>query len=285
MMAVMDLFKKYYDKVLLALALLVLFGSGVYLAIRVGTLNALIEQPASLLPSAGQAAVPLDLSIYTNDLTAVQQPPLWKEMPHDPFFSETRTVVTKTTTTTVPVVVESPRPVATLLRVTYKPFKFQFKEYQGTGRNFQINLADGNKQFFVDAIGEEIRDPYATRIPEYLHTGYFVKKFEQIKTGPRPSDDQSQLTIQRDGEEPLVLVKGRLIYDRDPSAVFQVRGDDTEREIHRGQSFVCDRKTYNVVDISPTQMLIIDTQSNEKITIQLGKPVADRPQPKDEHTQ
>jgi len=109
-----------------------------------------------------------------------------------------------------------------------------------------------------------------------LKTGYFIKKFEQKKKpssgGIKREDDVSELTLQHEGEDPIVMVLNRIAEQREPLARVVCKGNAQIVEVRRGQRFDCGETAYNVVDITLKQMIIIDVKSGERHEIPLSAP-------------
>src|SRR2546425_5688148 len=83
----MDFLKKHYEKVALAVALLLVIASAVYLALQVEKLN---EEGPSLRGPKGKVIERIDIGIYTNALAALKEPPSWASVPLDPFHTTPR---------------------------------------------------------------------------------------------------------------------------------------------------------------------------------------------------
>ena len=154
-------------------------------------------------------------------------------------------------------------------KITRKPCKYVFKSYIGQGENFAIN--DGRRTFIVDKVGGKIR---TQAIPAY-DTGFIVTKFEKKEVltekpgivNSKYLQDVSELTIQRGTEPPLVLPLNRIIEEQEPEAVIICTADNQNQPVRKGQSVVCGGRIYNVVDITLRQVLIVDEQTKEKLTI------------------
>ncbi len=172
--------------------------------------------------------------------------------------------------TTNPAAPEFP---VTLLSVVRKPFKLLFMAYSYDattgGYNFQINFQFRSRTFFIPAIGDIIKD-------HYEDTGYRIAKFERKSTviddptfRSKRDKDLSELTVQHEGNNPVVLVLGNESEDQEPVAQVRCAGDLQPGEYRRGQLFTCKGGTYKVIEIDTNlkQMKIVDTQTQEQHTI------------------
>jgi hypothetical protein len=173
--------------------------------------------------------------------------------------------------TTNPAAPEFP---VTLLSVVRKPFKLLFMAYSpdpttGGYNNFQINFQFRARTFFISAVGDIIKD-------HYEDTGYRIVKFEKKSVtvddptlGRKRDKDISELTVQHEGGNPVVLVVNKESEDQEPVAQVRCSADAKVSECRRGQSFVCKGVTYKVneIDSNLKQMVIIDTKTQEQHTI------------------
>jgi hypothetical protein len=263
----MALLKKHYEKIVLAIGLLVLISSAAFLAFKVGSLSQEIQEaPHRIVPKA-KGIQTLDLGTYSNAMAALAQPPLWttepKLFPPDvPIQMRGPDITTNQVTGNVPI----------LLQVQHQPFKLLFMQYSGEGQNFQLNFLTRARTFFVSNIGDPIKDQFGD-------TGYRITKFEKKKImvddaslGRKRENDISELTIQHEGEDLIVLVVGQITEQREPVAIILCKGSQRPQQVVRQQQFDCAGKTYIVVDITPNQMIIIDAQSGERHTVPLGAP-------------
>jgi hypothetical protein len=257
----MDFIKKHYEKIALAGALLALIASAVFLAIKVSALSEEVEGAIHRKPK-GRTLEPGDVGLYTNAIARILQPPLWTDNNVDMFRTGEIDITPKTTDGgTITPTLEPYR----VLEVTRRPFKLIFKSYTGDGHNFQINFVTHARTFFIAEVGMEIADKFG-------NTGYVIKKFERKQVtqqvpgvGPREVD-VSELTIQRNGDDPIVLPYNRLVEEKEPVATIQCTDGGRELYLSRQQEFSCGSKTYIVVDITPTQVIIMDKLSKEKRT-------------------
>jgi hypothetical protein len=258
----MDFLKKHYEKIALAVVLVALIVSAIYLALNISAISS--EPPPNPVVGKTALAPHAEFGAYSNALNALAQPPLWTNtvgfdpiLPNGGTFTE-RPVITN----------EFP---VYLLGVVRKPFKLLFKIYSydastNEGYNFQINFQFRSRTFFISHVGDWIKD-------RYEDTGYKITKFEKKSTmvndptlGREHEKDVSEITVQHGTEKPVLLVLGQESEDQEPVA--QVRCDvgGLTREYRRGQSFECERKTYRVfdIDMDQKQMVIIDAQTQEQ---------------------
>lgn len=263
----MDFLKKQYEKILLAVALVALIASAILLALRINALSSDLEQapsPVARVVLAPHAA----LGTYSNAIAQLAQPPLWTNETRNPFTPITiGPVIREPSSNNVP---EFP---VILMSAGRKPFKLLFKGYSydvvtNEGYNFQINFQFRARTFFISRAGDPIRD-------RYEDTGYRIASFEKKSVnvndptlGRSREKDVSELTVQREGGKPKILVLSQEAVDEEPVALVRcgIEGQNFERRI--GQSIECRRKKYTVVDIvvdsDPKRMVIVDTQTQEQ---------------------
>lgn len=266
----MDFLKKHGEKIAFALAMLILIGTAVWLTRKVGAITGNVE-PYRQLKGGDIAKVTGEE--YDQSLTKYLQPMLWTNAPRDPF--EPLRAQKATVNTNDPPVPPPPYgQEMTLIRIVRVPFRLLFKAYSYDAKNsraynFQINFRDFRRTFFVENVGDEIKD-------REVNTGYKTTKFQRIIT-PRfdPSinstveRDESELTIEHEGEPPKVLPLGREIEDQEPIATVRCADGLQRREVRRAEKFECDGKTYIVVDIKRDRVLIKDPKSGEELTVKL----------------
>ncbi len=263
----MPLLKKHYEKIVLALALLILISSAAYLSFKVSSLSEEIQEAPHRQVQKGKVAQAMDLTSYTNAMAQLAQPPLWTNPPvmfppDNPLPRPGPDISTNQLTSNLPV----------LIQVQHQPFKLLFKQYSGDGQNFQINFLTRARTFFVSHVGDPIKDQFGD-------TGYRITKFDQKKImvddaslGRKIEKDISELTIQHEGEDPILLVLNQVTEQREPVAIVLCKGSSQQQQLSRQQQFECVGKNYIVVDITQNQMLIKDTQSGEMQTISQGVP-------------
>lgn len=267
----MDLLKRHWEKLLLTAVLLSVIGVTIWLSLRVGELTEELQQGRRNPPARGKEVAPIETEPYQRVLAALQEPPQWSAVERDPFqmpVVDHGNVVTNEQPT---------RPVVTpltLLRVERVPFKMNFKAYVGEGRNFQIDFKFRPRTFFVEGVGGVIAD-------RFEDTGYRVIRFERKITnvfhqalGSEITVDASELTIQREGEKPVVLVLNREAEEEEPVATLRCQplmADATTFRVRRGQQFSCAGRNYKVVDITSNAMIIADIQTEEKRTLSLTR--------------
>jgi hypothetical protein len=263
----MDFLKKHYDKVALAVGLVLLIATAVFLSYKVSSLSAEITEAPQRPKPKGKKVQPIDLGVYSNAIVAMNQPAQWTEH-GDPFQVKLPDIRSQTETVPLPPPLKGP-PIV-LLAVRRELFKLKFVSYTGKGENFQLNfLPPRERTFFPRKVGDEVADSFG-------NTGYIITKFE-YKTAMvsvpgiegKREIDASELTLQHGTEDPILLVLNKETEEREPVAVIQCTESAKEMQLRRQQNFDCGGKTYNVVDINQKQMLIIDTQSKEQHTISL----------------
>jgi hypothetical protein len=259
----MDFLKRHYEKIVLAVALVALIGSAIYLAMRVSQLSS--EGPTMRAATHATPIQPIDLTSYSTAIASLTAPPMWT---HGNPFKEISTgnYIFSTNTNTN---VETQLPI-TLLSVVRKPFKLLFMTYSydpaAGGYNFQINFQFRARTFFISQVGEDIKD-------HYEDTGYRIVKFERKSVAVYdPSfnttrdKDVSELTVQHEGANPVVLVLGKESEDQEPVAQVRCTADGLTGEYRRGQSLNCKGVTYKVfdIDIDQKQMVIVDSETKEQ---------------------
>ncbi len=265
----MDFIKKHYEKIALAAALVALIASATFLAIKVSALSEQVDEAIRRKPR-GKTVEPGDIGLYTNAIARILVPPLWAD--NNPDMFRTGETVRETGG-------EGPKPPTPdpyrVIEVSRRPFKLIFKSYTGDGHNFQINFLTRARTFFIPEVGMEIADKFGT-------TGYAIKKFERKFVtrqvpGVGPQDvDVSELTIQHEGDEPIVLPLNKVVEEKEPFVTIQCSDGGPELYLSRQQEFTCGGKTYIVVDMNPTQVIIMDKLSKEKRThsvLGVGRPL------------
>ncbi len=265
----MDLLKRHWEKILLTISLLLLLAAAVLLLLKIGAMREEVQGLTGRFRH-GSDITTLNVRPYEAAIEHLKKPVLWAEMPVDP-FRETRVEIVAASTNTNTVVVIHDRTTITLLRVDQIPFTMMFVAYVGNGRNFQLNLQFRPRTFFVEKAGDRVED-------QYSKTGYvvtnFVKKTAQVHNeslGSLVTVDVSELTLEHPGEKPIVLVLNKPAVHGEPVATIACsrRGQTIgTTQVRRGQRFHCGQTSYNVVDIKPDEMLIVDEQKPEE------KPVA-----------
>jgi hypothetical protein len=263
----MNFLKKHYEKIILALALLVLIGTTVYLAHMGGALSAQVQQAAGpVAPRGSKGVTPVPLAVYENARHSLEMPTLWT-LPASNMFPPVNP------DTTTPVIVTTHQPDVVLLQVLREPFKLLFQAYAWDdatkeGRNFQINFLTKQRTFFVERTGQQVPDTTETN-------RYLLAKFEhKIKLVSVPGiaaqqpHDISELTLKRGDEDPIVLVV-KQVTEPNPMALLSCRASPEPLRVRRDESFVCVGRNYKVIDITPTQVIILDIKSGEKQTLAL----------------
>jgi hypothetical protein len=253
----MDFLKKHFEKVALAAGLLLLIASAVYLSFRLNEVN----QPPAPINVKGPAAPPMDLTTYAKAIESLNSPPQWKSSGQDMFSP------VKAEAPLPPPEIPTNGPPVVLLRVVREPFKLLFKAYIGEGRTFQLNFQFRPRTFFVEKVGDYVEDRFENTGYKLIKFGKKIIEVEDPQIGRKTAKDVSELTIQHEGEDPITLVLGREAQQQEPVALVQCGSGAQSFKVRRGQRFSCAGKTYIVVDMTPTQMIIVDEQTKEKHTI------------------
>lgn len=265
----MDLLRRHWEKLLLTVVLLGVIGVTIWLSLRVGELTEELQQGRRNPPARGKEVPEIDTDAYQQALAQLQSPLQWKIPERDPFQMP---VIDRGTVVTNEQPVRPVHTMITLVRVERVPFKMNFKAYVGEGRNFQIDFKFRPRTFFVEKVGDVIGD-------RFEDTGYQVMKFERKMTnvfstslGREIAVDVSELTVQRPGEKPVVLVLNREAEEEEPVATLRCQplmGEAATFPVRRGQQFNCAGKTYKVVDITSNAMIIADMLTEERRTLSL----------------
>ena len=259
----MDFLKKHYDKILLAMAFILVIVFGSILVLKVNNLSRRLDQPNALLEPPRKATYePMDTRKYAEALNALQHPPVWEATAVDLFPRGTPSQA-----------VISNKPIA-YLRLERLPFDLLFKTYSWDAEkkrayNFQISLRDLTRTFFTPAVGDPVKDKFGD-------TGYRIIKFEHKvenvfnpSIGHRVEVDHSELTLERAGEDMIVLELGK-VHLRTESVATVLCQEDPQKEIQvrRGQSITCPSNTYIVVDMNEKQMVIKNLNTDKQDTIE-----------------
>ncbi|MCG3148128.1 MAG: hypothetical protein PCFJNLEI_01570 [Verrucomicrobiae bacterium] len=266
----MDFIKKHFEKLLLAAGLIALIGCAAYLGYRVAKLSEEVQDTPRLSRGKNKATVEATpTSIYSNALTAFQVPALWQSNAVDPFQTQFVPPPPPPPPTNLPKGLA-----VTLSRVIRQPFKLIFKSYTGDGENFQIDFLTGNQSFIIKKVGDRIAHRSINKTSD---TGFTITKFEKKFTRVyNPSIDVtntvdiSELTIEKEDSTRILLILDKVAQEREPIAVLICTIDNQEQRLRTGGEFSCDGKTYKVIDINPTQVIIEDIQTSEKHTILPG---------------
>ena len=143
----MDFLKKHYEKIVLAVALVALIASAIFLALSVSAISS--ELRKRQIPSPRSPLAPhAELETYSNAIQSLAQPPLWTNAAgFDPILPPRDHYVRDDilSTNEFPVI---------LMSVVRKPFKLLFKIYSydastKEGYNFQINFQFRSRTFFT----------------------------------------------------------------------------------------------------------------------------------------
>jgi hypothetical protein len=267
----MDLLKKYWDKILLAVTLVGLIVVAVWLMISVE--STLKQMGDGQLYRAPKGTIePVDTTPITQARERIANPVLCelKGLP----FGPTETPVAPTGE--VVRVVEPGK--ISLTKVQRVPFQMIFKGYnwddaKKEANSFQVNIQYRTRSFIVPRLGDYVQDLFS-------NTGYKAIKFERKEAlVERPGivgkvmTDVSELTLQHEGEDAIIMPVNRSVVKGEPVAHVvcepgwpSVR---SEHQVRRGQQFKCGGTVYIVVDINSRQMIIKDTKSEETTTVPL----------------
>jgi len=263
----MDFIKKHLEKFLLAAALLALIGVAGLLAWKVEKLSEFVNAGLSG-PSRKLPLKPTPTGAYSNAIAGLTSPTLWQTNSADPFHTDIEVIRPTQGLTQIVAQAKVLTKPFTLDRITRQQCKYVFKSYIGQGEHFAIN--DGRRTFIVAKVGGKIWSP----TPPVYDTGFVVTKFEKKevfveKPGipGKSARDVSELTIQRGTEPPLVLPLNQIIDEREPAALIICMADNQNQSVRKGQSILCGGRIYNVVDITLRQVIIVDEQTKEKLTI------------------
>ncbi|MGD0017048.1 MAG: hypothetical protein ABSC38_06005 [Verrucomicrobiia bacterium] len=259
----MDFLKKHYDKILLAMAFILVIVFGSILVLKVNSLSRRLDQPNTLLEPPQKATYEqMDTRKYAEALNVLQHPPVWEATEVDLFPRGTPSQA-----------VISNKPIA-YLRLERLPFDLLFKAYSWDAEknkafNFQISLRDLTRAYFTTAVGDPVKDKFGD-------TGYSITKFEHKvenvlnpSIGHKVEVDRSELTLERPGEDMIVLELGK-VHLRTESVATVVCQEDPQKEIQvrRGQSITCPSNTYIVVDMNEKQMVIKNSDTDKQDTIE-----------------
>lgn len=269
----MDFLKRHYEKLILALALMILIGAAAYLVSEVGKLDREIKNTPTFVPSKGKGIPPVHDAHYKRALAALRNPAVWTNTAHSMFVPYEPLV-----TNLPPTGADShPPPVKViyLRQVVSQRFGLLFKAYRWneetkTASQFQINLRTKNTSFFVPAVGDPIED-------RFEKTGYKIVNFERktkmVAVPGLPNaqeDDISELTVQKDEGKPVTLILNK-VAEPDPVAHIQCGQDGPISPLKVDDTFTCFGKTHKVVDIVATQVIILDIKTGEKQTLPLTR--------------
>jgi hypothetical protein len=261
----MEFLKKNFEKVALGVVLVVLLGVAGYLVYRVSHLNQ--EGTGVPLPQSsgrGEKVSPVSLVAYSNALQALQSPPQWIKNTQPVFPSGGESVIP----TNLPPPPPSDLPFA-LLAIRREPFKLLFNACsydtaKSEGYNFQVDFQFRPRTFFIPRVGGPVKDQYEDTGYKVTHYTHKIREEYNPTTGSTNVVDESELTVQRAGDEPAVMVLGQVGFAREPVAQIQCDNATRPSPIRRGQSFECKGVTYNVVDMSLTQMIVVEVATGKK---------------------
>lgn len=275
----MDFIKQFYEKLIISLVLIGLIGSAGYLTWK--TMSQVLGNDSIPRVTRASGVQPLDTAMYDTLAQMLAQPPEWKSDP-DRFFrtdkipAQTPVIVDGSKTSTPVQPIYGPVPPLHFTRTEREWFNLRFESYtfdgaKGEARNFQINFANRAKTYFVPAIGSPVGD-------RFENTQYIIRDFQRILTNVVTGagvieEDISALTIQAPGEQPVVLVRGRLTPSEEPLAWVQCQERDAknpekivrgrEQRVRRGSAIRCQTNVYYVVDIKSNEMLIVGPSESQ----------------------
>jgi len=262
----MDWLKKFYEKILLAGALVLLIVVATVLAFMI---KSIAIAPSLPQPGNKPIATDVNLSPYSNAVLTLKSPPRWIN-PNAALLFPPVPVKAAVIPKDVPDLV--PPPSITLDSVVRRPFALKFKAYVwdakvNNGRNFQVNFLTENRSFFIEEVGAEVADRHG-------RTGYVISKFHHkidIVDVPginKPVErDDSELTVKHEGEDPIVLVLGKTATYPKRYARIQCQDKIAPVKLSLGETFESGDKTYKVIDIDDREVIIQDTKSGRKQTL------------------
>jgi hypothetical protein len=261
----MDWLKKHYEKVTLAMALVLLIASAALLSLKVNKLSQDVQN-APGLSRPGKTVDRISLASYSNVLAYLAQPAVWTNS-IDMFNTGDRTNnPVKITMIEDHATITPQGPPVILHQIRRELFELMFESYAGDGRNFQLNFITRSKTFFIDKVGDRVAD-------KHTDTGYVISTFNRTNAveevtgiGPRPVD-RSELILKRENEPPILLVLGKVTELREPVATVSCPEQGRQQRVRRDDKITCGTNTYNVVDIAPRQMIIINSKTGEKHVI------------------
>ncbi|MCC7518224.1 MAG: hypothetical protein IT578_03455 [Verrucomicrobiae bacterium] len=134
--------------------------------------------------------------------------------------------------------------------ILQRPFPFVFKGIiEGSTRKFNVQRTDGTKAHFVELGGA---------VPDKTYPGYkvihYTEKFEDrpdpsVKSRPVIKADVSELTLEKESEKPVVLVRDRLTASGDLSVRLYFILEDRFFVVSPGMEFALQNTVYQVVSI------------------------------------
>lgn len=142
-------------------------------------------------------------------------------------------------------------------KIVQNPFPFTFTSINevGSGRQFGLQRRDGKKEHYVK-LNEVVPDPDSR--------GYKVVKFEEksedqvvktIKVDGKPlvrKIDVSELTLQKEGEAPFVLIKGKPAVSEELFAKLYFVLEARYFEVGQGSTFDLQDSHYQVISVKKT---------------------------------
>lgn len=180
----------------------------------------------------------------------------------------------QTSTQTTPMTVSATQgtnEIPTVVWIGAKPMKILFTDYNGDGTNFTLHTSPcGPVLWFVPKIGMEVAD-------RFRKSGYVIKKFEH-KTRMSKIDatvsnevDVSELTLQHEGEAPIVLVKGELKTVSEPVVRFVDSPSGRTADVYRSEErFGWGESQYKIIEIKADCVVIMDERTSMRTTVCVG---------------
>lgn len=273
----MDWIKKFYEKTLLAGALLLLIVVAGYLAMKISKLSEEIHQSLSVASPTTRRVAAIETAPYSNAIAALQSPMLWTNGSPASLFPPVLVAPTLTTNNITPVSVET-QAVVRLTAVIRRPFSMRFMSYRvdpnakDGATDFQINFLTWDRTVFVKNVDQEIAD-------RDIKTGYRITKFElklveeiNPSVGGKITRDHSILTVQHEGEVPIHLIHGRVAHHPRLYARLSCPDKTNPIELNIGDTFESGGTTYKIVDIRDKEVLLLNTKSGEKQTLITSTP-------------
>ena len=258
----MEFLKKHYEKIALAMV-------SVLLIVTALTLMGTFEPKGDGGPMDDRRNVSAAKPLDTDELKAIAQllkdPPPWTGTGRPPFASEVwnwdGTKLVRAGEETGPV---EGNPLDDLdWTVSYRTFPMIFMAVSevGTNKIFQINIANAGTRFV------KLRDVFKQAIyggwEQFQVLGYEEKKSEKRKnpkTGGWETVNLSVLTLQRksgSATKNIPLTMGQTQFEREPVGhYYSTITGESSGELKRGSVFPYKSKQYELLDISPQQVVI-----------------------------
>jgi hypothetical protein len=111
----------------------------------------------------------------------------------------------------------------------------------------------------------------------YRNSGYVIKKFEyktrasKIGTTATNKVDVSELTLQHEGEAPIVLVKGEWKTVSEPVMRFVDSPSGRTVDVYRSEeNFACGSSFYRIIEIKSDCVVVMDGRTSTRSTLRVG---------------